>query len=72
MAVLDMAEHLVGEDIHRVGDRASRRTFLALKTGLYGFTTGLDNFRQEGIPLRIKLYVGFHFLPLDFGWGPPE
>jgi len=67
MAVLDMAEHLVGKDVHCISDRASRRTFLALKTGLYGFTTGLDNFREEGIHLRVKLRAGFHFLPPDPG-----
>jgi hypothetical protein len=67
MAILDMTEDLVGEDIHCISDRASRRTFLALKTGLYGFTTGLNHFRKERILLRVKLRAGFHFLPLDPG-----
>ena len=67
MAVLDMSEHLIGEDIHRISDGTSRRTFLALETSLYGFATGPNNFRQEGILLRVKLLAGFHFLPLDPG-----
>ncbi len=65
MAVLDMTEHLVGKDIHRISDGTSRRTFLALETGLNGFAAGPNDFRQEGILLRVKLLAGFHFLPLD-------
>ena len=67
MAILDMAEHLIGEDIHRIGDGTSCRTFLTLEASLDGFTTGLIDFGQEGIPLRVKLLAGFHFLPLDPG-----
>ena len=67
MTILDMTEYLVGEDIHRISDGTSCRAFLALKTGLDGFTTGLDHFRQEGIVLRIRLLAEFHFLPLDPG-----
>ena len=57
MAVLDMTEHLIGEDIHCISDGTSRRTFLALETGLYGFTTGLIDLRQEGILLLGYLHV---------------
>ena len=57
MVVLNMAEYLIGEDIHRIGDGTSRRTFLALKTGLNFFTAGLNDFRQEGILLLVYLHV---------------
>ena len=68
MAVLDMAEHLVGQDIHRISDGTSCRALLALKTGLNLFSTGLNDFRQEGILLLVYLYVLIHHLPLDPGW----
>jgi len=68
MAVLDMAEHLVREDIHRISDGTSRRTFLALETGLNLFPAGLNHFRQEGILLLVYLYISIHHLPLDPGW----
>ena len=51
MAVLDMTEHLIGKDIHRISDRTSCRTFLALKTGANFFAAGLNDFRQERILL---------------------
>ena len=67
MAVLDVAEHLIGENIHGVGDGASRRTFLALETGLDLFTAGLIHFRQERIFHLISLRVSIHPLPLNPG-----
>ncbi len=59
MAVLDMTDHLIGKDIHGISNRTSCRTFLALKTGLDGFTAGLNDLRQEerpdlGIAVRIR------------------
>lgn len=68
MAVLDMAEHLVGEDVHRISDGTPRRTFLALKTSLNLFPAALNDFRQEGILLLVYLHVLIHHLPLDPGW----
>ena len=57
MPVLNMTEHLIGEDIHRISDGTSRRTFLALKTGLDFFPAGLNDFKQERILLLVSLYV---------------
>ena len=76
MAVLDAAEHLVWENVHRISDGTPCRTFLALKTGLNLFPAGLNDFRQEGIVLLVYPYVWIHHLPLDPGWedfpGSPE
>ena len=76
MAVLDTPEHLIGEDVHRIGNGTSCRTFLALKTGLNLFPAGLNDFRQEEIVLLVYMYVSIHHLPLDPGWedfpGSPE
>jgi hypothetical protein len=47
--VLDMAEDLVGEDIHGISHGTSCRTFLALIAILNGFTARLMDFRQKGI-----------------------
>ena len=68
MAVLDMAEHLVGKNVHGVGDRASRRALLALETGLDLFTAGLSHLGQKRILHRIPLRVSIHLLPLNPGW----
>jgi hypothetical protein len=45
VTVLDMAEDLVGKDIHGIGHGTSCRTFLALIAILNGFSAGLINFR---------------------------
>jgi hypothetical protein len=45
VVILDMTEDLIREDIHSISDRASCRTFLALKAGLYFFTAGPKNLR---------------------------
>jgi len=68
MAILDAAEHLIGEDIHRVGNGASCRTLLALKTGANFFAAGLSHFRQEGISLLVFPYVQLRHMFLDFEW----
>jgi hypothetical protein len=47
MSILDMAEELVGQDIHGKIQRASRRALLALKTILYFFSADLKNFRLQ-------------------------
>ena len=48
MAILDMAEHLVWQDIHGEIQGASRRAFLALKTVLNFFSADLKNLRLQG------------------------
>jgi hypothetical protein len=49
VAILDMAEDLIGKKVHGIGNRAPGRALLTLVTGLERFTAGLDNFRQKGI-----------------------
>ena len=44
MIVLDVTEHLIGKDVHGIGDRAARRTLLALIAGLQGFPACLNDF----------------------------
>ncbi len=68
MAVLDMAEHLIGKNIHGIGDGTSCRTFLALKTGADFFAAGLSHFRQEGISLLVFPYVQFRHMLLGLEW----
>jgi hypothetical protein len=48
MAVLQVPEHLVGQDIHREVQRAPGRTLLALITVLNFLSALLNNFRQQG------------------------
>ena len=67
MAVLEVAEHLIGENIHRVGDGTSRGTLLALKTGLNVFAGGLSHLRKERILDLISLPVSIHPLSLNLG-----
>jgi len=67
VAVLDMAEHLIGENIHRFDNRTSRRTLLTLKTGLNFFAAGLSNFIQERTLQPVLLHVLIHSLPLKLG-----
>jgi hypothetical protein len=44
MIVLDVTEHLIGKDVHGIGDRTTSRTLLTLIAGLQGFTACLDDF----------------------------
>jgi|WetSurMetagenome_2_1015567.scaffolds.fasta_scaffold380496_1 hypothetical protein len=47
MAILDMTEHLVWQDIHGKIDGTPRRTFLALKTVLNFFAADLIDLSQQ-------------------------
>ena len=63
MVILNMTKDLIWENIHRICDRTSCRTLLALIAVLYGFTTGLTDFEQKGIIFLICLLSWIHFLP---------
>ena len=47
VTILNVAEELVGQDIHGKIDGTPRRTFLALKTVLNFFAADLIDFRQQ-------------------------
>jgi hypothetical protein len=57
MAILDMAENLIGEDVHGKVEGASCRAFLALKTVLNFFAADFEYFRQQG-----TVGFGYHTL----------
>ena len=62
VAILDMAEHLVGQDIHGEIQGTSGRTLLALITVLYRFSALLNDFRQQGYILICCLLSHIHRL----------
>jgi len=63
MVILNMTKNLIWENIHRIGHRTSCRTLLTLIAVLYGLTTGLTDFEQEGVIFLICLLGWIHFLP---------
>jgi len=49
VAVLDMTEDLIGQNVHGIGDGAPCRTLLALITGLELLAAGMNDFRQKRV-----------------------
>jgi len=68
MAILDVPEYLVWQDIHRKIERTSGRTLLALKTVLNCFSADLINFRQQGYSFIGCLPAWVHAFTPVLGW----
>ena len=68
MAILDMPEYLVRQDIHREIERTSGRTLLALKTVLNCLSADLIDFRQQGYFLIGCLPALVHAFTPVLGW----
>ena len=68
LPVLDLTDHLIGENIHRRDNGTSRRTLLALVTGPDVHRALTDDFIKKWILKILCRYVHIHLLPHLIIW----